>query len=92
MKQMRKIASPLLLLCILVMMLTICLSSCELTDKLSALFGKEEETTAPADTAAPETAAPAASGGCGSTIGIASLAVLAIAGGATVVATKKKED
>ena len=46
MKQMRKIASPLLLLCILVMMLTICLSSCELTDKLSALFGKEEETTA----------------------------------------------
>ena len=52
---------------------------------------KEEETTA--DTAAPETEAPAEeNSGCGSTIGIASLAVLAIAGGATVVATKKKED
>ena len=30
--------------------------------------------------------------GCGSTIGIASLAVLAVAGGVTFVATKKKED
>ena len=52
---------------------------------------KAAETTAAA-TAAATTAAAEEKGGCGSTIGIASLAVLAVAGGVTFVATKKKED
>ena len=43
---MKKLISILLI----VTMLTVCLSSCELKEKITGLFGKEEETT----TAAPE--------------------------------------
>ena len=54
---------------------------------------KAPETTKAAETtAAATTAAAEEKSGCGSTIGIASLAVLAVAGGVTFVATKKKED
>ena len=47
----------------------------------------DNENTTPETTAAAEEKK-----GCGSSIGIASLAVLAVAGGVTFVATKKKED
>ena len=54
---------------------------------------KAPETTKAAETtAAATTAAAEEKSGCGATIGIASLAVLAVAGGVTFVATKKKED
>ena len=62
----------------------------------TAATTKAPETTKAAETTAAATAAATTAaeekGGCGSTIGIASLAVLAVAGGVTFVATKKKED